>query len=183
MKILAFAGSNSSTSINKKLVTYAASYFKDDTVEIVDLNDYEMPLYSVDREKQSGIPQQALEFAGKIDSSDLLLISLSENNGAYTAAFKNIFDWVSVIPGRKAFGKKPMLLMATSTGARGGLGVLEIAKKRMPFSGGNVLETFSLPSFNENFDPEKGILNEVLKDELESKIQSVKTQLNTIKVY
>ena len=44
MKIIAFAGSPSKKSINKKLVTYAAGLFKDATGEVLDLNDYEMPL-------------------------------------------------------------------------------------------------------------------------------------------
>lgn len=173
MKILGFAGSNSSTSINKRLVVYATSFFKEASVEIVDLNTYEMPLFSVDREAVS-IPQLAFDFANKIDASDLLIISLAEHNGAYSAAFKNIFDWISRIRTRKSFGEKPILLMAASTGARGGSSVLEIAKKRMPHSGGNVLETFSLPGFSENFDKEKGIINDALKAELEQKIQSIK---------
>ena len=45
MKILAFAGSNSTVSINKKLVTFASTFFSENEVEILDLNDYEMPIY------------------------------------------------------------------------------------------------------------------------------------------
>lgn len=175
MKILGFAGSNSSKSINRELVRYAASFFAGHNVEILDLNDYEMPIYKMDREKENGIPQLAFDFAQKIDVCDLLIVSLAENNGAYSAAFKNIFDWVSRIPNRKAFGDKPMLLMATSPGSRGGASVLEIAKGRMPRSGGTVLETFSLPNFYENFDVAKGITNEEFRLQLESKIATVKT--------
>src|ERR1700741_1008856 len=177
MKILAFAGSNSSVSINKKLVVHTASYFLEDEVKILDLNDYEMPLYSHDREQKNGIPQLAFDFAKAIDESDLLIISLAEHNGNYSVAFKNIFDWVSRIKERPVFGDKPMLLMATSNGGRGGSSVLDIAKKRMPFSGGNVLETFSLPSFGKNFNILLGITNEELKKELETKIQSIKNNL------
>jgi NAD(P)H-dependent FMN reductase len=67
MKILAFAGSNSSASINKKLVTYATTFFTEHTVDILDLNDYEMPLFSVDKLSKNGLLQLALDFAGKID--------------------------------------------------------------------------------------------------------------------
>jgi chromate reductase len=174
MKILAFAGSNSSISINKKLIVHTASYFFEDEVKILDLNDYEMPIYSHDRELKAGIPQLAHDFAKKIDESDFLIISLAEHNGNYSVAFKNIFDWVSRIKERPVFGNKPMLLMATSNGNRGGAGVLEIAKKRMPYSGGNVLETFSLPAFSKNFNILTGVTNEDLKKELETKIQSIK---------
>ena len=62
MKIVAFAGSSSKESINKKLVTYVAEQFPNVEKEILDLNDYEMPIFSVDREKHDGIPTLALEF-------------------------------------------------------------------------------------------------------------------------
>ncbi len=177
MKILAFAGSNSSKSINKDLVEYTTTFFKGDIIEILDLNDYEMPLFSSDRVARNGIHQLALEFAGKIDESDLLIISLAEHNGSYSVAFKNIFDWISRMPNRKAFGNKPMLLMAASPGGRGGATVLEMAKKTLPYFGGKVTETFSLPGFYENFDHVKGITNEDLKLELQNKTQVVKGKI------
>jgi chromate reductase len=177
MKILAFAGSNSTTSINKKLVAYATTFFKTDTINILDLNDFEMPIYSVELEKSNGIPNAAINFAQKIDQSDFLIISLAEHNGAYSASFKNIFDWISRIPNRKAFGEKHILLMATSPGPRGGLTVLEIAKNRFPYSGGIIAETFHLPSFNENFIENKGIINEILLEQLQQKFEEIKNQI------
>lgn len=177
MKVIGFAGSNSTNSINKKLVGYCMSYFDSDLTEILDLNDFEMPIYSADREKSVGIPSLAVDFANKIDNADLLIISLAEHNGAYATAFKNIFDWISRIPIRKAFGGKPILLMSTSPGPRGGASVLEIAKKRFPFNGGVILETFSLPSFNDNFSQESGIINELLMQELVDKTEVVKNKL------
>lgn len=62
MKIIAFAGSNSSKSINKKLVTYAAQLFENANSEILDLNRYESPLFSVDVEKEIGASEEAQEF-------------------------------------------------------------------------------------------------------------------------
>ena len=177
MKILAFAASNSSKSINKELVSYTSSYFTGETIELLDLNDYEMPLFSIDRFMQNGMPQLAIDFAKKIDESDLLILSLAEHNGSYSVAFKNIFDWISRIQERKAFGDKPLLLMATSPGARGGATVLEMAKNTLPFFGGIVAATFSLPKFYENFDTSKGIINERLRSELENKINLVKGQV------
>jgi NAD(P)H-dependent FMN reductase len=176
MKILAFAGSNSSASINKKLVTYATTFFTEHTVDILDLNDYEMPLFSVDKLSKNGLLQLALDFAGKIDESDLLLISLAENNGAYTTAFKNIYDWISVIPERKAlWGDKPMFVMATSPGPRGGASVLNLAKSTLPYYGAKVIETFSLPDFHEKFNVETGIVNAEFSTELKMKIEKIKT--------
>lgn len=172
MKIIAFAGSNSKNSINKKLVTYAASLFKNAEVEIVDLNDFEMPLFGVDVEMEIGQHQLAKSFIDKMASADILVVSLAENNGNYSVAFKNIFDWCSRITG-KVFQEKPMLLMATSPGSRGGASVLEIAKNAFPRYGVIVKATFSLPSFNDNFDVEKGkISNMELDKQLREIIKS-----------
>ena len=171
-KILAFGASNSTKSINKQLAEYAANLFENAEVELLDLNDYEMPIYSMDREKKDGIPQLAHDFYEKIGSSDLILISFAEHNGAYSTAFKNIFDWMSRING-KTFQEKPMLLLATSPGARGGSSVLEMANKRFPFQGGVVKGSFSLPNFNDNFDAEKGITNEELNKQLVEIVNSI----------
>ncbi len=171
--LLAFGASNSSDSINKHLASYAASQFKNVTVDLLDLNDYEMPIYSKDREKKDGFPQLAHDFYKKIGDADVILISFAENNGNYSTAFKNILDWTSRI-NSKTFQEKPMLLLATSPGARGGNTVLDIAVKRMPFQGGIVKGSFSLPSFNENFDTEKGVIsNKELNQQLLEIIASI----------
>lgn len=164
-KIIAFGASSSKASINKQLATYAANQFKNATVEVLDLNDFEMPIYSVDKEKDNGIPQLAQDFYAKLGTADAIVISFAEHNGAYSAAFKNIFDWTSRI-NAKTFQEKQVLLLATSPGLRGGSSVLEIAKNRFPFQGAVVKGSFSLPSFNDNFDAEKGITNEDLKNQL-----------------
>jgi chromate reductase len=158
MKIIAFAGSNSSHSINKKLATYTASLFDNDDTEILDLNDYELPLFSVDREQVLGRPQLAQDFLDKIGSADLLILSLAENNGNYSSAFKNAFDWASRIR-NDVFQDKPMLLMATSPGRRGGRSVLDIAQNNLPRYGGNIKAEFSLPQFYEHFDLDKGVIS------------------------
>ena len=174
MKILAIAGSNSETSINRQLVTYATTLFENAEIEIVDMNDFEMPIYKHQREVESGVPQQAIDFATKIDASDLLLVSLAEHNGTYSTAFKNVFDWTSRIKGRKVWNDIPMFLMATATGPRGGLGVLEAASKRFPLHAGNIVDTFSLPHFNDNFDKEnQKISNEEKDSELREKINKI----------
>lgn len=181
MKILVFGASNSSTSINKKFVTSVSKYYKelDDQKEIIDLNDYEMPLYSSDREREEGIPAPAFAFAEKIDWADLILISFAEHNGSYSAAYKNIIDWVSRIPGRKIFNGKALFLLATSPGPRGGQTVLEAAAARIPFDGGDVLDTFSLPEFYNNFEDGKGITNPLFRSQLEAKVRKTKRSMAT----
>lgn len=172
-KIIAFGASSSKNSINKQLATYAANQFQNVSIEILDLNDYEMPIFSVNKEKENGIHPLAQEFYAKLGTADLIIISFAEHNGNYSAAFKNILDWSSRI-NSKTFQEKPMLLLATSPGARGGSSVLEIATKRFPFQGGIVKGSFSLPSFFENFDVVNGIIHPDYKNQLLNIIKSIK---------
>lgn len=167
-KVIAFAGSNSRNSINKELATYAANQLNNVEVEVLDLNDFELPLYGIDIEIAHGIPDNAQTFLDKIKASKGIVLSLAEHNGAYASVFKNIFDWMSRIDG-KLWSDVPMLLMATSPGGRGGATVLEIAKGRFPYMGGNIIADYSFPNFNANFSDGK-IVNEVLNTELSEKI-------------
>ncbi|MFT4537761.1 MAG: chromate reductase [Planctomycetota bacterium] len=150
INLLAFAGSTSRSSINKQLVSYAAGLLSDSVAEVVDLNDYELPLFSVDVELEIGSPKNAARFFEKIGAADALLISFAEHNGCYAAAFKNLFDWCSRI-NPKVYQGKPVVMLATSPGGRGGATVLEIATKSAPFFGADLRASLSIPSFGENF--------------------------------
>ncbi len=155
MKILAFAASNSTKSINQQLVKYAAGLCTEDQVEVLDINDYEMPIYSPDREEAlPALPEQAQLFYQKITDADALIISFAEHNGSYTAAYKNLFDWASRIDA-KVFQGKAMLLLSTSPGPGGAASVLAAAKASAPYFAGDVKATLSIPSFYDAFDPAK----------------------------
>ncbi|MBK7226371.1 MAG: NAD(P)H-dependent oxidoreductase [Saprospiraceae bacterium] len=171
MKIFAFAGSNSSTSINKKLVVFSLRSFPNDQINLIDLNDYEMPIFSVDREK-NGFPKEASLFLENISDCDVIICSLSENNRNFSVAFKNVFDWCSRI-NPKVFQDKKMFLMTTSPGGFGGGNTMNLAKNIfLPLS--NIIQTFSLPKFYDNFDEKQGITNEALLAEFNAKILSSK---------
>jgi len=160
-KIVAFGASNSKKSINKKFATYCAKLIPNSEVLILDLNDYVMPIYSEDIQEEYGIPELAYKFKNAIKESNGVIISFAEYNGSYTAAFKNIFDWISVIE-RDVWCQKPMLLLATSPGPRGAVDVLESAHKRISHGNKNKLFTYSLPSFEKNYDDDYGILDKSL---------------------
>jgi len=174
-KIVAFAGSNSTVSINKQLAIYTANHVDNVEVAVLDLNDFEMPMYGEDYQSANGIPQQAKDLLNTIQLADGIVLSLAEHNGAYSTAFKNVFDWMSVIDG-KLWHNIPMLLMASSPGARGGATVLEIAKDRFPFMGGNIVASFSFPSFNDNFKDGK-VVNTKLKGDLNVQIEALQKAL------
>ena len=174
-KILAFAGSNSSDSINKALANYAASLVEDAQVTLLDLNDFDLPMYSKDLEAKSGIPENAKKFHQFIKEADGIVLSLAENNGAYAAVFKNLFDWVSRHEA-KLFMGKPMLLMATSTGGRGGATVLAMAHSRFPYHDAKIAAEFSLPLFDDKFTDGK-ITDVQFDDELKEAVKLFQKQL------
>ena len=149
-KIITLAGSSSKKSINKQLAEYTASLIQDVEILNLDLNDYQLPLYSIDVENDEGFPADLLKLDEIIEKTDGIVLSLAEHNGAYSAVFKNAFDWLSRING-KVWKNKPMLLLSTSPGARGGQSVMDLALSRFPYGGGNIIGYTTFPSFNDNF--------------------------------
>ena len=178
MKVLIFGASNSKNSINKTLATYAGDLLlqANDTVEldIIDLNDFEMPIYSIDREKESGIPAQAQSFFDKIGQADALIISYAEHNGSYTAAYKNIFDWASRVDA-KVFQDKKMVILATSPGPGGAASIIEKATNSAPQFNGQVKATLSVPSYYDVFDADNNVLTD---NDLNEKLKEVVSALN-----
>lgn len=173
MKILAIGGSNSKHSINRSLAYFTAELFEDADVTKVDISNIDIPIYSVDKEADFGIPNPVLDFAKQMDETDLVILSLAENNGSFNVGLKNLLDWTSRIKDRKTFNNKQMLLMSTSPGVRGGASVLESSKTLFPYAGAIIKETFSLPEFYKNFDFEKGIINESILNNLKFIVEKI----------
>lgn len=169
MKLLAFAASNSSQSINRQLVDYAIGLLADGQIEGVapdaleistlDLNDFEMPIYSLDRQGAGGIPQPAHDFYSTVGAADALLISFAEHNGSYSVAYKNVYDWASRIS-MGVYQNRPAVLLATSPGGGGARFVLQSAAQLIGYMGSEVLASLSVPRFGENFDTATGALTD-----------------------
>lgn len=168
MKVVAFAASNSSQSINKQLATYTANLITNSDVEVLDINDYEMPIFSEDREKEIGHHELAIAFYNKLSEADAIIIGFAEHNGSYSAAYKNLFDWTSRY-NRALFQDKPMILLATSPGPNGAVNVLKVATESTPFFAGKVVASISVPSFYDNFNNGE-ITDPQIKDQLQSAV-------------
>lgn len=160
MKILAFAGSNSSTSINQQLLDHVVRRIQGHEIKEVKLTEYPLPIFSIDIEKNEGIPINATIIKNLISDSDALVIAVNEHNGAPSAYFKNIIDWLSRANRNFLEGKK-ILLISTSPGKRGAKSSLEYTENIFGRFGGEVVQSFSLPSFKDNFEDGK-VTNEVL---------------------
>jgi chromate reductase len=175
--ILAFAGSNSSTSINHQLVTYLTSKLKNTSFEVFKLSDINLVIYSEDEQRKNGFPTPINQIYKHIQASKGIIISVNEHNSNLSAFFKNVLDWLSRLDRKFLDGKKVFLLSA-STGARGGMSALEVVEKLIPRFGGEVVSTYSFPSFKENFSTEESkISNEDIKNEIVAKLHQFETLL------
>ncbi|WP_299077324.1 NADPH-dependent FMN reductase [uncultured Paraglaciecola sp.] len=147
IKILAFAGSGRKDSVNKKVVAVAAKGAQEAGAEvtIINLEDFDMPLFNEDLEAQQGMPADAQKFKELLISHDGFLISSPEYNSSYSALFKNAIDWAS----RQTGDEKPMVayrgkvaaIMAASPGALGGMRVLVNLRMLLENIGTMVLPT------------------------------------------
>mgnify|MGYP001443788793 CR=1 FL=1 len=56
MKLIALAASNSKRSLNRKLATYSVSLIDSAQVEVFDINNFDLLLFSEDKENELGQP-------------------------------------------------------------------------------------------------------------------------------
>lgn len=176
-KIIAFGASNSRNSINKKFAIFASQQLVGVATHILDLNDFELPVYSVDLEKEKGLPDAAVSFLQEIKNSDGIIISLAEYNGLHTSAFKNLWDWLSRIEGQNIWHHKPMLLLSTSPSKRPENNVLKVSKHLFPFYGAYIVADFYLPSFN-HFFKEDEIVEIEYKQKFDAELEKFQKFLN-----
>ncbi|HEY4233838.1 MAG TPA: NAD(P)H-dependent oxidoreductase [Lacipirellulaceae bacterium] len=126
-RILAFAGSARRDSFNKKLVAIAAGGAKQAgaDVTLIDLADYELPLFNQDLEAEKGLPEKAIALKKLFIEHQGLLVSCPEYNSSITPLLKNTIDWVSrQAPGEgglAAYKGKVATLISASPGALGGI--------------------------------------------------------------
>ncbi|MBD3402481.1 NADPH-dependent FMN reductase [candidate division GN15 bacterium] len=134
-KILAFAGSTRSESLNKKLIRVGAEAAREAGAEVtlIDLRDYPLPLYDGDLEARDGLPENGRKLKDLFLANDGLLISSPEYNNSFSAVFKNTIDWVSRpvegYPPLECFTGKVAGLMSASPGYFGGMrGLFDVRK-------------------------------------------------------
>ena len=162
MKLLAFGASNHSASINFTLARYAAERFKtrlhpDAEISYLDLNDFEMPIYSIDREQEHGVHPFAQDLFSRIGEANALIIAYPEYNGSYTSAWKNVHDWMSRID-MAIYQSKPLLALSATPGPRAGAGVLNAVEGSAPFFGADLRGILGIGVWSEAFDNQTGEL-------------------------
>jgi NAD(P)H-dependent FMN reductase len=176
--ILAFAGSNHTNSINFKLVELTIDRLQVNRADILDIRSWNIPMYSIDMDQAPvQTPELINQLIEKIETYDGFIIASPEHNGATSAFFKNILDWLSRRK-KNVFDNKPVFLMSTSPGKGGAATNLAYLVKSLPFQGADVVAHYSLPSFYDNVND--GELSETQSELLSAQIQKFEAELSRI---
>ncbi|MGB5434589.1 MAG: NAD(P)H-dependent oxidoreductase [Maribacter sp.] len=174
--IVAFAGSNSSSSINFSLVKHTVSLIQGQDIELMNMASTTFPMYGEDREEQLGFPEALVKLQKKIENADALILSVNEHNGGPSAYFKNLLDWLSR-SNKKYLENTKVFLMSTSPGQRGAMSAHEYVKNTLPRFKGEVIASFILPSFHTNFKEGEGIIEPQLKEAHSNALNSFISEL------
>ena len=128
--LLIFAGSTRQQSFNRKLAHATAAIARDAgaAVTLLELSDFDIPLYNADLEAQ-GTPADVVRLKNILWQHPAWVICSPEYNGSYTALLKNTIDWASSPvrgdadwqDGTKPFRGKVVGMLSASPGGLGGL--------------------------------------------------------------
>jgi len=161
MKLLAFAASLRTGSLNRRLLTLAAQVARDGGAEVheVDFREFVCPYFDGDVELAEGIPEGARRLRDWLQQVDGLLIAAPEYNYSIPGTLKNTIDWTSRIRPLPFLGKTGLLLGASNgtIGTQRGLWQLRIPLECL----GVALypEMFGLPSGNTAFADDGKLLD------------------------
>ena len=127
VRLLAFAGSMRSGSLNKKLLRAACNMAETQgaQVTLLELRELALPLYDGDVEQTHGLPEGARRLKQLMISHDAFLIASPEYNSSISGVLKNAIDWASrPQPGEPPlapFKDKVAGLLSASPGGLGGI--------------------------------------------------------------
>ncbi|GAB3204637.1 NAD(P)H-dependent FMN reductase [Pontibacter aydingkolensis] len=89
------------------------------TAEILDLKEYNFPIFEERFKFQEEPLKKTIEFADKIKAADGVIIATPEYNGGYPASLKNVIDLLY-----EEWHRKPIGIVTVSAGPFGGAQVM-----------------------------------------------------------
>lgn len=122
------------------------------TAEVLDLAEYNFPLFEERLRFQKNPSAETLEFAEKIKAADEVLIVTPEYNGGYPASLKNVVDLLY-----DEWRRKPVAISTVSAGGFGGMQVITSLQFSLwKIQAWTVPAQFPVPKVQEAFD-ENGV--------------------------
>lgn len=166
-KLLFFAGSARTESVNKKLAKLGATIAAkaDIPATMIDLRDFPMPIYDGDLEAAEGVPENAHKLKDIIGEHDGVFIATPEYNSSIPPLLKNVIDWLSRIPYKPTKGtvfKGRIVAIGSATaGGTGGVRAMLALRQVLNSSIGAVVlpEQMSVPSADDAFEDDGSLKN------------------------
>ena len=128
--ILIYAGSARRGAFSRQLAAAATTIISEagGKPTLIDLADFDVPLYNADIEDAAGIPQPVVDYRRLVATHQGMIIATPEYNGFITPLLLNMLCWASrPSPGDDfgaVFQNKPVALLASSPGRLGGVRVI-----------------------------------------------------------
>ena len=149
------ASSNNNLKLGLKLQELAKSQNHD--VELINLVDLRLPLYSTVEEQENGIPESALDLDTKILALNALIVVAPQYHGVMPPVLNNAMAWTSRATKdcRDAFIEK-IVALATHSGGGGEKG-LQAMRIRFQHLGANILAREILTTYEKPLNEETAI--------------------------
>ena len=129
--------------------------------EILDLAQYEFPIFNEKLSEQKNPTKKALEFAEKVKAADAIIIVTPEYNGSFPASLKNVIDLLT-----KEWNHKPIAISTVSGGDFGGSQALIATQFSLwKLHAITIPAIFPVPNIDDTFNA-KGIPNDKEKTDI-----------------
>lgn len=134
-----------------RVALYFKKYLEENKLassQILDLNDYQFPIFQERLKFQSNPIPSAVEFSEKVKSADGVIIVTPEYNGGYPAALKNAVDLLT-----DEWHRKPTAIATVSAGGFAGMQVItSLQYSLFKIKAWTVPALFPVPKVQETFD-------------------------------
>jgi NAD(P)H-dependent FMN reductase len=136
---------------SNRVALYFKNYIEENklaSAEILDLNEYQFPIFNERLKLQVNPSVQTLAFAEKIKLANGVVIVTPEYNGGYPAALKNVIDLLY-----DEWHRKPIAISTVSAGGFGGTQVITSLQFTLwKIRAWTVPAMFPVPKVQEMFD-------------------------------
>jgi NAD(P)H-dependent FMN reductase len=148
-----------------RVALYFQQYLEENdlaTTEILDLKEYNFPLFEGTLETLQNPPENVLDFANKIQTADGIIIVSPEYNGGIPASLKNVIDLLY-----DEWHGKPISISTVSSGIFGGSQLLISLQFTLWKIGvWTVTSMFPVPKVATTFDEKGGAIDKTKTDQL-----------------
>jgi len=173
MNVLAISGSLRSESYNTGLLRALAEESPAGVSVELWSGLKQIPAYDADEDVTPG-PASVEELRGAVANADAVIFATPEYNSSVPGALKNALDWASRPIATNSFRNKPVAVLASSTGAFGGIWAQAELRKVLGAMGARVTEVeVAVWHVAEKFNPDGELADPAVRQQLRDALQAV----------